>query len=101
MQFDLQEQLDHYKAQCRHQQARITQLEKEFCDEKEYLDKGVQLQLEDLDDFKVNDEIENYENNLNMFILEGAALDEDWATVIITDIISKKAIRDYNDYKGG
>lgn len=75
---------------------RLGKLEKNTIETK---DIGIQLKLEDLSDFSENDDIRNYHENLNAFIIEGKKQDSEWATLIITDILSSKLIADYKDYK--
>ena len=64
-------------------------------------DIGIQLNLEDLTDFSDIDDIRNYNENLNSFMIEGKSQSVKWATVMITDILNKKLISDYLDCKKG
>lgn len=96
---NLEEQLSEMRAQSKVQQLQIMEFEREKEDPREYADKGVQLQIENLMEFKEADDLANFHSNLNMFIADGKAQSVDWVEVLITDICSSKLIADYRDYK--
>lgn len=62
---------------------------------------GIQLKLEDLTDFNDVDDIRSYFENLNSFIMEGQKQPQDWVNLVISDILNRKLIADYSDYKEG
>lgn len=64
--------------------------------------KSLQVNL-DVDDrqFKMEDEIKNYYENLNYFVIGGRLRNLDWATFLMTDIFNNKFRADYDDFKAG
>ena len=68
---NLEQQLSDLRSQNKVLQLEVLEYEREKEDPREYADKGVQLQIENLMDFKEVDDIANFHNNLNMFIADG------------------------------
>ena len=95
----LEDQLSELKSQSKVQQLQIMEYEREKEDPREYADKGVQLQIENLMDFKEVDDITNFHNNLNMFIADGKGQSIEWVNAIITDICCSKMMADYWDFR--
>lgn len=95
----LEDQISELRSQNKVYQLEILEYEKEKEDPKEYVDKGVQLQIENLMDFKEVDDITNYHTNLNMFIADGKGQNVEWVQAVITDICCSKMMADYWDFR--
>ena len=79
----------------------IAQLKAKIKNPPEYAHKSVQLQVENLLDFKEPDDLDHLNSNLNTFIACGKLQTTEWVNAVITDLISSKLVADYKDYKQG
>lgn len=98
---NLSDQVFELKQKLKEQRSELRRYEKLSLKDKHFEEKGIQLQLEDLNDFQKVDEIDNYQNKINSFIIEGKIQSDAWVNVLITDITSSKIIHDYINYTRG
>lgn len=97
----LSDQVYDLRQKIKEQRLELGRFEKLKMKDKEMVEKGIQLQLEDLNEFDVLDEINDYKNKINTFIVEGKSQPEEWVNVIITDICGSKIMDDYFNYTRG
>ena len=95
----LETQLGEIKVQNKVLNVQLANYAEKATEKRVFVDKGVQLQIENLIEAKDTDDINIFHKNLRMFVAEGKIQSSEWALALITDISSCKLIADYRDYK--